>query len=150
MVRFVVDWIENIVGKGENAGYQHFLLFSLCFQTASSSGSWNTGFFCKELILSTIYIHFNKLKEKNLRKILWKNVKLLKMSNFTFFHKIFYAISILKSFDSHISVVVCSFYEFGMVSKWCITEWVKQSLTLYQLQTQAASIPFQCFSGRKF
>ena len=23
---------ENIVGKGENAGYQHFLLFPQCFQ----------------------------------------------------------------------------------------------------------------------
>ena len=26
--------VENIVGKGENAGYQHFLLFSQCFQKA--------------------------------------------------------------------------------------------------------------------
>ena len=26
------DRIENIVGKGENAGYQHFLLFPQCFQ----------------------------------------------------------------------------------------------------------------------
>ena len=26
---------ENIVGKEENAGYQHFLLFPLCFQKAS-------------------------------------------------------------------------------------------------------------------
>ena len=26
---------ENIVGKGENAGYQHFLLFPQCFQKAS-------------------------------------------------------------------------------------------------------------------
>ena len=26
------DMEENIVGKGENAGYQHFLLFSQCFQ----------------------------------------------------------------------------------------------------------------------
>ena len=26
------DGIENIVGKGENAGYQHFLLFPLYFQ----------------------------------------------------------------------------------------------------------------------
>ena len=25
------DRIENIVGKGENAGYQHFLLFPQCF-----------------------------------------------------------------------------------------------------------------------
>ena len=24
---------ENIVGKGENAGYQHFLLFPQCFLT---------------------------------------------------------------------------------------------------------------------
>ena len=28
--------VENIVGKGENAGYQHFLLFPQCFQKASS------------------------------------------------------------------------------------------------------------------
>ena len=26
--------IENIVGKEENAGYQHFLLFPQCFQKA--------------------------------------------------------------------------------------------------------------------
>ena len=29
------EGIENIVGKEENAGYQHFLLFQLCFQKAS-------------------------------------------------------------------------------------------------------------------
>ena len=28
---FVFDRIENIVGKGENADYQHFLLFPQCF-----------------------------------------------------------------------------------------------------------------------
>ena len=27
--------VENIVGKGEIAGYQHILLFSQCFQKAS-------------------------------------------------------------------------------------------------------------------
>ena len=32
-------WVENIAGKGENAGYQHFLLFPQCFQKASFSGS---------------------------------------------------------------------------------------------------------------
>ena len=51
---------------------------------------------------------------------MWKKVKLLKMSNFTFFHNVLYAICILKPFNSHISVVVCSFFEFRMVSKWCI------------------------------
>ena len=29
--------VENIVGKGENAGYQHFLLFPQCFQKVSFS-----------------------------------------------------------------------------------------------------------------
>ena len=29
------DSVENIVGKGENAGYQHFLLFPQCFEKAS-------------------------------------------------------------------------------------------------------------------
>ena len=29
--------VENIVGKGENACYQHFLLFPPCFQKLSSS-----------------------------------------------------------------------------------------------------------------
>ena len=31
MAKFVFDGVENIAGKGENAGYQHFLLFPQCF-----------------------------------------------------------------------------------------------------------------------
>ena len=38
---FLFKWVENIVGKGENVGYHHFLLFPLCFQKASSSGIRN-------------------------------------------------------------------------------------------------------------
>ena len=34
-LKFVLGRIENIVGKGENAGYQHFLLFPQCFQKLS-------------------------------------------------------------------------------------------------------------------
>ena len=37
---------ENILGKGENTGYQHFLLFPKCFQKAPSLGS---GLCSKEL-----------------------------------------------------------------------------------------------------
>ena len=33
------DRVENIVGKGKNAGYQHFLLFPQCFQKASFPGA---------------------------------------------------------------------------------------------------------------
>ena len=35
MIISVFDSLEKIEGKGENAGYQHFLLFSQCFQLAS-------------------------------------------------------------------------------------------------------------------
>ena len=35
---FVFERVENIVGKKENAGYQHFLLFLQCFQKASYPG----------------------------------------------------------------------------------------------------------------
>ena len=31
--------VGNIVGKGENAGYQHFLLFPQCFQKTYVTGS---------------------------------------------------------------------------------------------------------------
>ena len=37
-LKFVLGRVENTVGKGENAGYQHFLLFPQCFQKASFSG----------------------------------------------------------------------------------------------------------------
>ena len=36
-IRVVFHRMENIVGKEENAGYQHFLLFPQCFQKAFSS-----------------------------------------------------------------------------------------------------------------
>ena len=39
----VFDRVENIVGKGENAGYQHFLLLPVCFQNASFLGSLKLG-----------------------------------------------------------------------------------------------------------
>ena len=36
-IKLVFNRIENIVGKGENAGHQHFLFFPKCFQKALSS-----------------------------------------------------------------------------------------------------------------
>ena len=38
-LKFVLRMTENIVGKGENAGYQQFLLFPHCFQKASFARS---------------------------------------------------------------------------------------------------------------
>ena len=45
------------------------------------------------------------------------------------FHNVFYAIFILKAFNSPISVVACNFFEFVTVSKWSIREWVKRVYT---------------------
>ena len=42
-LKFLLRRVENIVGKGENAGYQHFLLFLQCIQKPSSSGSVKAG-----------------------------------------------------------------------------------------------------------
>ena len=41
--KFFLGLVENIVGKGENAGYQHFLLFQQGFQNVSFSGSLKVG-----------------------------------------------------------------------------------------------------------
>ena len=43
MAKFVCDRIENIVGKEENAGYQHFLLFPPCFQKGTFPGLLKVG-----------------------------------------------------------------------------------------------------------
>ena len=37
--KFALGPVKSIMGKGENAGYQHFLLFQQCFQKASYIGS---------------------------------------------------------------------------------------------------------------
>ena len=41
--KFFWELVENIIGKGENAGYQHFLLFLQCFQKVSFTGSLKVG-----------------------------------------------------------------------------------------------------------
>ena len=111
---------ENIVGKGENAGNQLFLLFpqyflpfpkqisffqSLLFLSSSNAfvlGQSKNSLFDKELKPFPLHMHLNTLKKKSFRKTLQKIVKLLKMSDFIFFHNFFYAICIFKSLNSHI------------------------------------------------
>ena len=40
---------ENIVGKGENVGYQHFLIFPQYFQKLNSAGSGKQGIVWKRV-----------------------------------------------------------------------------------------------------
>ena len=50
MMISVFDRVVNIVGKGENAGYQHFILFPQSFQEASYTGSLKVGM-CGEVLI---------------------------------------------------------------------------------------------------
>ena len=57
-LKFNLKRVENIVGKGENAGYQHFLLFSQCVQRLLSKGRKNP-----EIVLRRVtsnYLSFGK------------------------------------------------------------------------------------------
>ena len=56
--KFFFGLVENIVGKGENAGYQHFLLYPQCFLKASCSQFlkvWIVWQRVKELLFSRIW-----------------------------------------------------------------------------------------------
>ena len=54
-VNVAFHWIENIVEKEENAGYQHFLLFLQCFQMAFPQMRQKSPLCGKGLILLTIF-----------------------------------------------------------------------------------------------
>ena len=94
--------IENTVGKGEIARYEQFLLFPQCFQKACFPGAskgvivweWVKLMFSKLLFLS-LKSSLNKpwflrVCSTSLLKTLWEKEKLLVMSNFSFFHSVFY------------------------------------------------------------
>ena len=75
-MKFVLDRVESIRGKGENSGYRHFLLFSQCAQKSISMGLLELGIvwvkvkhFILPYTLSSIYTHFNTLR----KKALWKH-----------------------------------------------------------------------------
>ena len=51
--------LKNIVGNGENAGYQHFLLFSQCFKSYLFQGSYKLELCGKLLTLYHAIPSFN-------------------------------------------------------------------------------------------
>ena len=56
MVQFFLDREENILGKGENDGYQHILLFFTMF---------SKHFFCSSISRPPMpFLHFEKKKKK--------------------------------------------------------------------------------------
>ena len=61
--KFSLGLVENVVGKGENAGYQHFLLFSQCFRI---------------LFEGRVMGLNNPEEKKNLLKTLWEKESMKK------------------------------------------------------------------------
>ena len=51
---FFFDRAENTVGKGENAGYQHYVFFPQCFPKPSSLGWLNVGIVCGRVKLEIV------------------------------------------------------------------------------------------------
>ena len=68
-MNFVIGNVENIVGKGENAGYQHFLLFPQCFQKASFSKSLKVGIVWESFIPLPYNLVLSNLKKNAFEKI---------------------------------------------------------------------------------
>ena len=94
---------ENIVRKGENAGYYHFLLFPQCFQKAS--------FIYRVVKSRDCVVRVNPFPNKawflrvcriSFMKTQWKKEKLLITSNFSFSHSVFYPFRNFTPTSSHL------------------------------------------------
>ena len=96
--------LENIVGKEENAGYQHFLLFSQ-----------NVFYYSQNKIQFFSRIYFVVSWGSRLLKTFWKKEKMLVTSIFSFSQNVFYHFQNKFQFFSGIYFVVCKFFQFGLV-----------------------------------
>ena len=54
MMKFVCDRVDYIMGKEENAGYQHFLLFPQCYKKNFPHGQTNLGMCSLEFVMSIL------------------------------------------------------------------------------------------------
>ena len=61
MIISVCDRVENIVGKGENAGYQHFLLFPQCFKNAFFPGASKGVIECEWVNTCSYYCQYDRV-----------------------------------------------------------------------------------------
>ena len=76
-MKFVLGRVENIVRKGENAGYQHFLLFPQYFQKLSFLGLCGKGLNSKQSVhyREDLIAYYGKLSAEAAQreqKALWR------------------------------------------------------------------------------
>ena len=125
MIISIFDTVENMVEKGENAAYQHFLLFPQCFERASFTDTskgvtsfpdtsksvtvreWVTPFPNKPWLL--------RVCSTSLMKTLWENKKLIITSNSSFSHSVFYPSEKLSAIFINFKIALCKLFQFGRV-----------------------------------
>ena len=75
MMIFVFHKVQKVLGKGENAGIQHFLLFPQCFQKAFTSRSLKVGIMWRRIELNIICMCVSKesLPEHSVHFIRWEH-----------------------------------------------------------------------------
>ena len=100
-------FLENTVEKGGFAQNEPFHIFPQCFLG---------NLYLKILQpFSPLYTHLNTLKKKALGKHCGEKGGIAQNEQFHLFPQCFLNNLYLKSFNSHILVAVCSFFEFGTV-----------------------------------
>ena len=110
----VLHRVENIVGKGENAGYQHFLLFPQCFQKASLLGLLKVGTVWKRVNPFPNNPWFLCTCSSSLLKTLWEKEKLLitHAQHFLFVPTVF---TTLSAISIKFKIVACKVFHFVRV-----------------------------------
>ena len=76
-LKSVLERVENIVGKGENAGYQHFLLFPWCFQKFTYTASLKVAIVWQSVIKDKFNLMPSELKGLNSQSTLHKHLSKL-------------------------------------------------------------------------
>ena len=115
---------ENIVGKGENSGYQNFrpfaIMYSILSQTKSTFDVLSANDFNVEVLRFTdiqlfpkqdLFFYVSPLQV--VLKTLLEMEKLLIMSNFSFSHSVFYSFWEYSAIFIKFEIVVCKFFQFG-------------------------------------
>ena len=97
-LKFVWERVENTVRKGENAGYEHFLLFSHCFQKSFFSRvmeTWNSVVNFSTVTKQTLDL--TSPWEKAFENIVGNEKKMLFTSIFLVFENVFFILTGKKS-----------------------------------------------------
>ena len=130
---FVLGRVQNIVGKGENAGFHHFLLLPQCFkrllfQSCSKSGL--CGKWLKHLTINHSIQGFNKSEREAFRKHCREMETMLVTSIVSLSLNNFYPIKDKFQFFIYIQFVICKWFQVGQVHNFVVDKRVQSEAAL--------------------